>query len=209
MHPAIHSAADRMRRRLAEGPVDPAEVRRALGAVPVDQRDPWVDRVFDVDPLAEDGPDLPPGCVPYLPCDVDTLLRVVDAAGVTADDVFVDVGAGVGRAAALVHLVTGAEVVAVEVQAGLAAEARALAARVAPGGLSVLHGDAPRLVGGLDRGTVFFLYCPFSGDRLAALLDALPRRSARVCTVDLPLPERPWLEPVMGDARLTLCRIRP
>jgi hypothetical protein len=49
----------------------------------------------------------------------------------------------------------------------------------------------------MTTGTVFFLYCPFSGDRLERFLDALEdvarARSIRVCCVDLPPLERPWL----------------
>ena len=47
---------------------------------------------------------------------------------------------------------------------------------------------------GVERGTVFFLYCPFSGERLETLLAALPRdHEIRVCCVDLPLPPCAWL----------------
>ena len=54
--------------------------------------------------------------MPYLPCPVDTLLRVIEHAPLGAADVFVDVGSGLGRAAALVHLLTGARAVGLEVQ---------------------------------------------------------------------------------------------
>ena len=48
-------------------------------------------------------------------------------------------------------------------------------------------------------GSVFFLYCPFSGARLAEVLAALEllarTRPIRVCCVDLPLPPCAWLTP--------------
>ena len=48
-------------------------------------------------------------------------------------------------------------------------------------------------------GSVFFLYCPFSGDRLTKVLAGLESiartRVIRVCCVDLPLPSCPWLAP--------------
>ena len=46
--------------------------------------------------LPDDLPDLPPGTVPYLPCPVDAIIRAVLEAPVGPDDVFVDLGAGVG-----------------------------------------------------------------------------------------------------------------
>ena len=167
--------AARMADRLSRGPLAPEVFRRTLLDVPSDRRDGWVDRVFGIDGLPADGPDLPQGCVPYLPSDVHTLLRMIEAVGVGPDDVFVDIGAGIGRAATLVHCLTGARVVAVEVQSTLAARARDLAARVAPQGVDVFEADARRLAGPMARGTVFFLYCPFSGAQLDPLLADLAR----------------------------------
>ena len=53
-------------------------------------------------------------------------------------------------------------------------------------------------------GSVFFFNCPFSGARLAKVLDDLEpiarTRQLRVCCVYLPLPPRSWLtrEPGRG-----------
>lgn len=144
-----------------------------------------------------DGPDLPRGCVPYLPCSVDALLGVVEQAPVHPEDVFVDVGSGLGRAAVLVHLLTGASAIGLEVQSALVAAARRVARRLDVPRVSTIHGDAARLVGHVRTGTVFFLYCPFSGERLAEVLAGLEpiarTRMIRVCCVDLPLPPRRWL----------------
>ncbi len=64
-------------------------------------------------------------------------------------------------------------------------------------------------MGFLMIGSVFFLYCPFSGERLAKVLDELESiartRMLRICCVDLPLPHREWLtrEPtVSGDVTI-------
>ena len=60
-----------------------------------------------------------------------------------------------------------------------------------------LEGDAAQRTDSLARGSVFFLYCPFSGARLEQLLDGLEAvaraRPIRICCVDLALPPRPWL----------------
>src|SRR5689334_6805613 len=104
-----------MRAGVTRGRVSPAEFRAALAGVPREERDPWLDEVFGLGELPDDGPDLPPGCVPYLPCAVDTVLRMIEHADVRAEDVFVDVGAGLGRAAALIHVATGAAAIGLEI----------------------------------------------------------------------------------------------
>jgi SAM-dependent methyltransferase len=194
--------------------MNPSLFRAALLRVPPDERDAWVDSILGLGDLPADGPDLPRGCVPYLPAPVDTLLRVVERAPVRPSDVFVDVGSGVGRAVALVHLLTGAPAVGLEIQAGLVRAARDLVKRLQLSRVSFIEGDGANLSGVVDTGSVFFLYCPFSGDRLARALAGLERiartRAIRVCSLDAPLPACPWLalqeaEPSGG---LTISRSR-
>jgi SAM-dependent methyltransferase len=199
-------SAEWIRSRLLEDQVTPAVFRAALTSVPFAERDAWLDRVLELDAVPDDGPSLPRGCVPYLPCSVDALLRMVDHAEVQASDVFVDVGSGVGRAAALVHLLTGASAIGLEIQPALVLASRDLAARLNLPRLSSIEGDASRLVGTITTGSIFFLYCPFGGDRLEKVLDDLEpiarTRPIRIGCVDLPLPTRPWLalaSPPSGD----------
>jgi len=175
-----------------------AALRAALAYVAPRERDGWVDRALGLGAPPDDGPALPTGGVPYLPSPVDALLRLTEHAPVRASDVFVDVGAGAGRAAALIHLLTGASVVGLEVQPALVTAARELAARLGLPRVSFVEGDAPRLTAALATGSVFFLYCPFSGERLAQLLANLEvvarTREIRVCCLDLPLPSCRWLK---------------
>jgi hypothetical protein len=116
---------------------------------------------------------------------------------VQASDVFVDVGSGVGRAVALVHLLTGASAIGIEIQGALVLASRDLTTRLNLSRLSLVEGDAAVLTRLITIGSVFFLYCPFSGDRLERVLDDLETiagtREIRVCCVDLPLPRRSWL----------------
>ena len=146
--------------------------------------------------LPDDGPELPDGCVPYLPCSVDALIEVIDSAEIGPTDVFVDLGSGIGRAMALVHLLTGAGVIGIEIQSGLVHTARSVAS-VVSSRIAHLHGDAVELTRRMMNGSVFFLYCPFSGERLAQVLIDLEMiaqtRPIRVCCVDLPLPACHWL----------------
>jgi SAM-dependent methyltransferase len=186
-----------MREVLSNGHATPALVRGALTGVSPDERDAWLDAVLGLEAVPADGPELPRGCVPYLPCPVAALLCLVDDAAIGPSDVFVDVGSGAGRTAALVELLTGAAVIGLEIQSALVATSRRLTSRIKGLRFSAIEGDAVRLVGLMHVGSVFFLYCPFSGRRLEKVVDELEpiarARSIRVCAVDVPLPPRSWL----------------
>jgi SAM-dependent methyltransferase len=199
-------SAHRIRSLLERGLQDPVTFRRAILSIPRTARDAWLDLVLGLGDLPDDGPELPRDCVPYLPCSVDPLLRLVEQARVGPSDVFVDVGSGVGRASALVHLLTGAGAIGLEIQPALVQAARDLARRLPASRVSTVQGDAAELAGYITIGSVFFLYCPFSGHRLAKVLAGLESiawsRTIRVCCVDLPLPRCRWLtleSPSSGD----------
>ena len=191
------SAAGRLRAELRRDLVTPAVFGAALESVRPQDRDAWLDLLWDIDEIPSDDPELPRGCVPYLPCGVATVLDAVHLAAVTCDDVFVDVGSGAGRAAFLVHLETGAGCIGLEIQPALVRAAQARADWLRLSRLRFLEGDAADLVRFITTGTVFFLYCPFGGERLQRFLDGLEdvarARRIRVCCVDMPALERPWL----------------
>lgn len=197
MEESHRESAERVRSLIERGLHDPSSFRSALLEVPPAKRDAWLDLALGLGELPDDGPELPKGCVPYMPCPVNDLLRVVEHAPVRGSDVFVDIGSGVGRAAAFVHLLTGASTIGLEIQPRLVRTARALAARLLVSRLPSVEGDAAELAGYIAIGTVFFLYCPFSGERLEKVLAHLEAiahtRTIRVCCVDMPLPPRRWL----------------
>lgn len=180
-------------------------------------RDAWVDRVLGTGDVGEDGTDLPRGCVPYLPSPVDAILRLVDRAAIGPEDTFVDVGSGLGRATMLVHLLTGALAIGLEVQADLAHEARRRAGVLGLDRVRTLHGDAADLVPRLSAASVFFFYSPFGGermDRVVASLELLARaRPLRLCFLDTPPPGVPWLVSCPAAAggvdSLSVCRTHP
>jgi hypothetical protein len=196
------TSAEAARRSIEAGFHDPPAFRAALLAVPAGERDTWADLVLGLDELPPDGPALPPGGVPYLPCSVEVLLQLVDEARVDANDVFVDVGAGAGRAMALVHLLTGAGALGLEIQPELVRTAHDLSARLGLSHVRCIEGDAATIAAYTVAGSVFFFNCPFSGARLDKVLDELEpiarTRPLRVGCVYLPLPPRPWLTRTPG-----------
>lgn len=199
-----------VRERIREGGVDRQDLRRALTSVPPAARDAWLDLVLGLAELPDDGPELPRDCVPYLPCPAEVLLRVIDEASIRDSDVFVDVGAGIGRAAACVNLLTGAPAIGLEIQPRLVRIARELIERLRLSRAPIVEGDATELTGFVPIGTVFFLYCPFGGRRLEKWLAALEpiarSKPIRICCVDLTLPPRPWLTCTSISGELAIYR---
>ena len=140
-----------------------------------DYRDELVSGVLQLpEPSA---PNLQPSLemVPYQPTPVRHVLHLIAAAAVAEDDVFVDLGSGLGHVPLLVSMVTGAQSFGIEVQAAYVASARECAQSL---GLSRLHFIAQDARDAdLSRGTTFYLYSPFKGSILAGVLSALRRES--------------------------------
>lgn len=204
MRQALHDAAKVLRRSLVRHGPSPLAFKAALAGVPAEDRDAWLDLLWDIDELPDDDPLLPRGCVPYLPCPVETVLEALHEAAVSSGDVFVDIGAGLGRVAALTHLLTGAACIGLEIQPGLVQAARARAAWLNLCRVRFVEGDAVELTRFIQIGTVFFLYCPFGGDRLHRVLEDLEgiarTRPIRICCVGLPPLDRSWLAPVASTS---------
>jgi SAM-dependent methyltransferase len=177
--------------------VTPSSFNAALNEVAPQDRDAWLDQLWEIDEIPLDDPALPRGCVPYLPCPVASVLDALEQAEVTSKDVFVDVGAGLGRATLLAHLQTGASCIGLEVQPTLVRLAQNRADSLRLSRMRFLQGDAVEKVRFIADGTVFFLYCPFSGERLGRFLEGLEEVARawpiRICCVDMPLLQAQWL----------------
>ena len=197
VQPAFRNAANQVRRLLLSNQATPAIFRAKLDDIPPRDRDGWLDLLWDLDEIPDDDPELPRGCVPYLPCPVATVLEALQQARVTDTDVFVDVGSGAGRTALLANLLTGASCIGVEIQPSLVQAARGRAAWLNLERTRFVQGDAADLLRFIPIGSVFFLNCPFGGERVQRVLDDLEAiartRQIRVCCVHMPPLERPWL----------------
>lgn len=171
-----------------------------LASLPPAKRDAAIERYLGLG----DADEIPPGehRVGYHPSGVAPIVHALIEAPVTADDVFIDIGAGLGKAVLLARLLTGATARGVEIQPSLVDRARRAAARL---GVEVSFTCAEAQRADLDDGTVFFLYAPFTGPVLAAVmarLEAVARRRAIViCALGFDLPRgAPWLLPRPTDA---------
>lgn len=183
------------RGRLREGGLRGAELASWLAAQAPAQRDLAIEHLLGIAhrPLATrrlDG-DL----VDYIPSGIAPIVRAVLEVPITPADVFVDLGAGLGKVALAVHLLSGAVTRGVELQPELAAAAAARAVDLGLEGVSFEPSDAR--TADLSQASVVFLYLPFTGATLAtvmARLEAVARRRALVViTLGLDLRAFEWL----------------
>lgn len=192
-----------------------AELLELVLSIPFRERDLWIDELLGFEgPPPDDVPDLPRGCVPYLPCGVEEILAMVREVPVRPDDELVDLGSGLDRVVIVAHLLSGARATGVEIQEPLVRSARARCAELGLAGVSFVHGDAS---GAELDGSIFFLYAPFNGEMLTAVLrrleDVARRRPIVVCAVGLELEGLRWLTPrtrtsaslVLYDSRMPGC----
>ena len=113
--------------------------------------------------------------VPYQPTPVRHILHLIAATALVEDDVFVDLGSGLGHVPLLVSMMTGAQSVGIEEQAAYVASARECAQSLRLSRLQFIPQDAREA--DLSSGTVFYLYSPFDGSILTDVLSALRMES--------------------------------
>ena len=115
--------------------------------------------------------------VAYQPTPVRHILHLIAATALGEDDVFFDLGSGMGHVPLLVSMITGAQSVGIEVQAAYVASARECAQSLHLSSVRFIAQDAREA--DLSSGTVFYLYSPFKGSILTDVLSALRRESTR------------------------------
>jgi Histone methylation protein DOT1 len=161
------------------------ELQIPLRGLGFDYRDELMSGVLQLREPTEPNLQLPPEMVFYQPTPVRHILHLIAATALAADDVFVDLGSGLGHVPLLVSMVTGAQSLGIEVQAAYVASARECAQSLDLSRVRFIPQDARRA--DLSSGTVFYLYSPFNGSILTDVLSALrmesTRRSIKICSL--------------------------
>jgi hypothetical protein len=150
-----------------------------------DYRDELMSGVLQLPEPSEPNLQPSPEMVPYQPTPVRHILHLIGAALIAEDDVFVDLGSGLGHVPLMVSMITGAQSVGIEMQAAYVVSARECAQSLQLSRVQFIAQDARDA--NLSRGTVFYLYSPFKGSILADVLGALRResmhRSIKICSL--------------------------
>jgi hypothetical protein len=157
-----------------------------------------------------------PEMVFYQPTPVRHILDLIKASTLSNDDVFVDIGSGLGHVALLASMLTGAPSIGIEIEPAYIASAQECARRLHLNDVHFICADAR--TADLSIGTVFYLYSPFTGSILADVLHTLRRestkRSITVCALGpctAALAKEQWLKAgaLPDPARITVFHTCP
>jgi SAM-dependent methyltransferase len=138
--------------------------------------------------------------VDYVPSGVASIVQAVVDVPVLPDDVFVDVGAGLGKVTALVHMLSGATARGLELQPSLVDHATRATSQLGLDDVAFEQVDARHA--DFADASIVFLYLPFVGDALRDVLERLEssrRRAVVLCTLGLDLGHVPWLRARQGE----------
>ena len=128
-----------------------------------------------------------PEMVYYQQTPARIIFELVEKAHLTGDDVFYDLGSGLGHVPILVNLLSGATAKGIEFEPTYCGYARTCAADLNLSRVEFINADAR--AADYAEGTVFFMYTPFEGrilqDVLAKLREESRRRRIRLFTVGL------------------------
>jgi hypothetical protein len=153
--------------------------------------------------------------VSYQPTPVRHILHLLRVTELSAADVLIDLGSGLGHVPLLVSICTQARCIGVELEAAYIERARQCAHRLNLNNVTFLRQDAREA--DLSSGTVFYLYTPFLGSILAAVLGRLHREAAtrpiRICSygpITPAIAQEHWLRAaaIPQTDRITLFRSR-
>ncbi len=141
-----------------------------------------------------------PEMVHLEPTPASVVLELVDHLPLTRRDTLVDLGAGLGKMLILAHLLTGARGIGIEIEPAYCALARGAARRMGIH-LTMIEGDARTAP--LDEGDVYYMFTPFTGHVLEAVLTRLYKEArmrpiliASYGTTTLALAQESWLCPL-------------
>ncbi|MHB8873485.1 MAG: hypothetical protein ACYC8T_07340 [Myxococcaceae bacterium] len=183
------------RERIRRGGLRGPELLAWLEACAPDLREAAVEQLLGVAHRPPGRGSLGEGLIDYVPSGFDPVVRAVIELPLTAEDVLIDLGSGLGKVTMLAHLLTGAPARGIELQPDLAAHANERALELGLSGVSHEAGDARKAR--LHGGTVFFLYLPFTGAVLDEVMASLRveacRRAIVVCALGVELGRFAWL----------------
>lgn len=140
-----------------------------------DNLDVFINKPLSLQEIPEETLIREPGMVFYQKTPARIVLEIVGLGKIGPNDVFFDLGSGLGQVAILVNLVSGAKCIGIEYEPAFCDYASRCAAELNLSEVEFINTDAREA--GYSKGTVFFLYTPFEGEILLKVLAMLQRES--------------------------------
>jgi len=142
-----------------------------------DDLDMFINGLFGIDTEPQETRPLRAGMIGYQATPARFILDLIERIPLGPDDVFFDLGSGLGRVSLLVGLLTPARVRGIEYDPGHCAYAKHCARHVPASRVRFINVDAREA--DVSDGTVFFMYTPFRGALLQEVLDRLKHEAHR------------------------------
>jgi SAM-dependent methyltransferase len=166
-----------------------------------DNLDAFINGLSLFRPMPEQTKALEPEMVYYQKTPARIVFELVEKAHFGKEDVFFDLGSGLGQVAILVNLLAEIPARGIEFEPAFCDYARNCAAELNLSNVTFINVDAR--AADFSEGTIFFMFTPFQGEILQAVLAALRKESLQrkikiitygPCTARVALQN--WLEPI-------------
>ncbi len=150
-----------------------------------------------------------PGMVYFQKTPVRIILELIDRAHFTSEDIFYDVGSGLGQVAMLVNLLSGIRAKGIEFDPAYCSYARTCAVELNLSNVEFIVGDAREA--DYSKGTIYFMYTPLEGDMLEEVLMKMEkqfRKGTRLFTYGpctLEVLKKSWLQCIENGQKKENC----
>lgn len=184
--------------------IDPHTINNQLNEPGYDSLDNFTNNLFCFAPLPEATVTREDDMVFYQQTPARIIFQLAEMAQLQPDDVFFDIGSGLGQVGMLINLLTGAKTVGIEYEPAYCDYAKECAAQLNLTHAEFINADARKA--DYYNGTIFFMYTPFEGTLLKQMLDLLQQhaksKSTRIFTYgpcSTVIAQEPWLKCINGD----------
>jgi len=171
---------------------------RGAGHRGYDHLDVFVNGLLRFDTMPQETRAREPEMVFYQPTPARVILELIEMIPITPQDIFIDLGSGLGQVCILVHLLTGARTHGIEFEPTYCDYACESARRFNLSHVEFVNGDA-RAASYMD-GTIFFMYTPFKGAIMENVLQKIEQesrgRTVQICAYGecaTQVSNQPWL----------------
>lgn len=138
-----------------------------------DNLDVFVNRLLSTNAIAEPKIELEPEMVFYQKTPARIIVEL--SKKINRDDVFFDIGSGIGQVVILVNLISNAKSIGIEFEPSYCNYAKDVASKIGLVDVEFINEDAREI--DYSKGTVFFLYTPFIGKMMQDVLALLQKIS--------------------------------
>jgi SAM-dependent methyltransferase len=147
------------------------------GKIGYDDQDTFINGLLTGQPLPEANLTPKPEMVFYQQTPARIIFEMAERAKLTPNNVFFDIGSGLGQVPILINLLTGSKARGIEYEPAYCDYAAACAAALNLSEVAFINTQAQN--GDYSEGAVFFMYTPFEGLMLKQMMNVLKKESLK------------------------------